>query len=281
MSTHDNLHPVAVSAHVECRFALDGGAMFGIIPRTLWEKTNPPDDRNRIAMTCRLLVVEMSNGDRCLVDVGMGDRWSDKLRSIYKLEAPDLMEQVPSLGADSITHVILTHLHFDHAGGLTRSGSNGAIEPVFPNAHHWVQAQQFAWANGPSGKDGGSYRKDDFAILGQDEVAVTFVDGPAEILPGIEVIPVNGHTFGMQLVKVTTPDDTYLFMADLVPTTSHLRDPFIMGYDVEPLVTLRERRNILWQVRQNNWTMVFDHDPITPMAKLGFDPRGNPIAIAC
>jgi glyoxylase-like metal-dependent hydrolase (beta-lactamase superfamily II) len=180
---------------------------------------------------------------------------------------------------DAIDHVVLTHLHFDHAGGLSRYDADDAPVATFPGATHWVQKKNWGWANSPSARDAGSYREIDFGFFEDGDVALELVDGPAEILPGIEVFPMNGHTFGMQVVKVTTPGGVYCHLADLIPTASHLRDPYVMGYDLQPLVTVEEKRALLWDAVRNDWILVYEHDPETAMSRVEFDSRGRPRAV--
>lgn len=269
---------------LESRFGLDGGAMFGIIPRPLWNKTNPADERNRIDMTCRCLLIEYPGDRRVLVDVGMGERWSAKERDRYWIREQDAGLTTAlcahGLTPDDITDVILTHLHFDHAGGLATPGTDGTLRATFGRATHWVQRRNWSWAHAPSARDGGSYRLDDFSFFEQEGAPpLELLDGIASPMPGVEVLPHHGHTPGMQVVKVTTPSYTLAFVADLIPTTSHLRDPYVMGYDLEPLVTVREKRALLYEAARHDWILCFEHDPHTPLARIERDDRGRPRAV--
>ncbi len=286
MSASEKL-PVRITPMVESRFGLDGGAMFGIIPRPLWSRTNPPDEQNRIDMTSRCLLIEYADGTSVLVDVGMGDRWTDKERGIYNVHAQDIglkhALSTHALDPDSIDHVVLTHLHFDHAGGLRSKGAAPSeFVPTFKNAKHWVQRRNWSWAHAPSARDGGSYRRDDFAWLGESASApeLELVDGVAEILPGIEVLPQHGHTYGMQIIKIRTASCTVAFLADLIPTSSHMRDPYVMGYDLQPTVTVEEKRALLYEATRHDWILCFEHDPITDFARVELDKRGQPRAVA-
>lgn len=285
MSATPSVHPIAVHSLMESTFGLDGGAMFGIIPRPLWERTNPPDASNRIEMAARCLLIEFSDGSHALVDVGMGGRWSEKEKSIYALRDQDLLLERALAGhglerAD-IDHVILTHLHFDHAGGLCHEGAAGELTASFAQAVHWVQRRNWSWAHAPSARDGGSYREQDFGFLEREDAPqLRLVDGIAEILPGIEVLPQHGHTFGMQVVKITTPQATYAAVADLIPTTSHLRDPYVMGYDIQPLETVKEKRALLYEAARHDWILCFEHDPSCGMARVDLDARGRPTPVA-
>lgn len=272
--------PLSVVPLVETMFGLDGGAMFGIIPRPLWQKTNPPDEQSRIDLACRCLLVKYEDR-RVLVDVGMGNRWTEKERGIYKIGAQDVaLEGALSrhgLSPDDIDDVVLTHLHFDHAGGVSRVDEHGEVRATFGNATHWVQRKNWGWAHSPSSRDAGSYRREDLEIFERaDAPKLELVDGPAEILPGIEVFPQNGHTFGMQIVKVTTESEVYVHLADLIPTTSHLREPYVMGYDLQPLVTVEEKREVLYHAAREGWILVFEHDPVTAAARVEFDGQGRP-----
>jgi glyoxylase-like metal-dependent hydrolase (beta-lactamase superfamily II) len=277
--------PVNVTPLVEARFGLDGGAMFGIIPRPLWQRTNPADDQNRIDMACRCLLIEYPDRN-VLVDVGIGTKWRDKERDIYKIHDQDAglsaALQTKGLTAESIDDVILTHLHFDHAGGVSEYAEDGeSVRATFPNARHWVQRRNWSWAHAPSARDQGSYREIDFSFLGTaaDAPPLELVDGVDEIMPGVEVLPVHGHTFGMQIVKITTAQATYVHLADLIPTSSHMRDPYVMGYDLQPLVTVREKRELLYEAAKHDWLMIFEHDPTTAVARVEHDERGRPKAV--
>lgn len=258
--------------------------MFGIIPRSLWSRSNPPDDENRIELTTRCLLIR--HGARnILVDVGIGQRWSPRERNIYAIrdEDPGLTRALAThqLTPDAITDVILTHLHFDHAGGVSWQDAEGTLRASFPNATHHVQRRNWSWAHSPSARDQGSYRPEDLAIFGahHQAPALNLVDGIAEIMPGIDVLPQHGHTFGMQIVLVRTPHTTFAYLADLIPTMSHLRDPYVMGYDIQPLVTVEEKRALLFEAARHDWVLIFGHDPAQDMARVELDTRGRPVAI--
>lgn len=268
----------------EADFALDGGAMFGIVPRPLWERSNPADEQNRIDMAARCVLI-VDPDQTVLIDTGIGTRWSDKERDIYRIDRqdPGLNQALGKvdLAPDDIDHVVMTHLHFDHAGGLTYVDTNDEIQPTFPNATHWVQRRNWSWAFAPSPRDAGSYRVDDFSFLKSDKSpGLNLVDGIDEILPGVEVLPCHGHTFGMQVVKITCADATYVFLADLIPTSSHMGDPYVMGYDLQPLITVQEKREILYHASRKDWILLFEHDPTLAAGRVEYDERERPSAIA-
>ena len=249
-------------------FYLDGGAMFGIIPKPLWEKNNPPDEANRIKLATRNLLL-ISDEKRILVDTGMGTKWIEKLAKIYKIEQAEFSLSASLLknnfNADMITDVILTHLHFDHTGGSTEIVNN-KIEPTFKNAKYYVSEKNFKWAENPSERDRGSYIKDNFSPL--TEHSVLHFSNDKFFDTQIELIEVNGHTFGMQLIKIFDTSNTLLFCADLFPTTSHIPIPYVMGYDLQPLVTIEEKKKILSKAVDENWILCFEHDPFHPFARI-------------
>jgi len=256
-------------------FRLDGGAMFGIIPKTLWEKSLPTDKENRVQLVTRNLLLQ--NGSKnILIDTGMGTKWNSKSVQIYEIDQAstsielELMKN--GLKPDDITDVILTHLHFDHTGGSTKS-DNGKIVPVFPNARHYVQKKNFEWAINPSERDRGSYLKDSFEPLAKEGL-LNFVDGNTQFDNEIELIPVSGHTFSQQLVKISDSSGTLFFCGDLIPTTSHIRLPYIMGYDLQPLVTLQEKKSILSRAVDENWKLLFEHDANTVAASVRYTDKG-------
>ncbi len=243
-------------------FGLDGGAMFGIIPKPLWEKTNPCDNRNRIKLATRNLLLRSGNKN-ILVDTGMGDKWDDKSKDIYDIKQnPFSLEselKKLNLSSGDITDVILTHLHFDHTGGSTKYEGEKLI-PAFPNAKFYVQKKNFEWAVNPSDRDRGSYIKDNFVPLAEEGV-LNFIDGEKNFDDDIEFIIVNGHTFSQQLLKISDSRTTLLYCCDLLPTVSHIPIPYVMGYDLQPLVTVEEKKKILAKAAEESWILFFEHDP--------------------
>ncbi|MCW8814307.1 MAG: MBL fold metallo-hydrolase [Ignavibacteriaceae bacterium] len=242
-------------------FGLDGGAMFGIVPKPLWERTNPADDSNRIRLSTRHLILE-SESKKIIIDTGIGDKWDDKFKSIYAVDEKISMSSAlafKGLKAEDITDVILTHLHFDHTGGSTIS-VEGKLKPAFPNAKFYIQKKNYDWAINPSDRDKGSYLKENFLPL-FEEGLLNFTTEGEQFDDEIEFITVNGHTFGQQMVKISDSNNTFLFCADLIPTYSHIPLPYIMGYDLQPLVTLQEKKKYLKLAVDENWKLFFGHDP--------------------
>jgi glyoxylase-like metal-dependent hydrolase (beta-lactamase superfamily II) len=242
-------------------FGLDGGAMFGIIPKPLWQKTNLPDDANRVRLATRNLLLE-SDSRKILIDTGMGEKWDEKAKNIYAVDEKNSLDSALSqkgLKADDITDVILTHLHFDHTGGSTIK-IDGKLQPSFPNAKYYVQKQNFEWAVNPSDRDKGSYIKENFQPLVEEGV-LHLIDGNNIFDDEIEFFVINGHTFGQQMVKISDRNNTFLYCADLAPFHSHIPLHYIMGYDLQPLVTLEEKKKYLKIALQENWKLFFCHDP--------------------
>lgn len=241
--------------------ALDGGGMFGVVPRALWERHLPPDERNRVTLAVRCMLV-IDGARKILVDVGTGTRWDGKHRDMYGITHPSSVEtELAKLGLtrDDITDVVLTHLHFDHAAGTTREG-HGQPQLAFPNATHHLQRRHWNWAHHPSEKDAGSFRHDDFALL-ERSGKLHLLEGNTELYPGLELFVSEGHTVGLQLVRLETDDGSLLFCGDLVPTTAHLRASWISAYDLYPLTAIEEKRQLLAQAIEERSRLFLAHDP--------------------
>ncbi len=243
-------------------FRLDGGSMFGVVPRVMWQKHHEPDDLNRIDLSLRCLLAEKEDR-RVLVDVGIGDRWEAKQVGIFDLRRHprQLPEELAAAGipAESITDVVLTHLHFDHAGGALQHGPDG-VSATFPEATYWVQTQHWNWALQPTERDRASFRAEDFEAL-EELHRLELVEGRQEIIPEIRVTPVNGHTPGQQMVEFHTGAGTVVYCADLIPFASQINVPWIMGFDLNPLLTLSEKKGFLARAVEEKYILVFEHDP--------------------
>ena len=241
---------------------LDGGSMFGSVPKPLWSREHPADDRNRIRLAMRCLLV-IGQGRRILVDDGIGDKFSPKLRDIYRLELGehDLERSLAALGLSTqdITDVVLTHLHFDHAGGSTRL-EGGRLVPRLPNARYHVQRRNLENARHPNLRERASYMAENFEPLAEAGV-LDLWDGPGEPWSGFQIFTADGHTRGQQLVRVSGAEGVLYFVADLIPTASHVRIPFVMGYDMAAIETMAEKRALLERAADEKAWICIEHDP--------------------
>ena len=246
-------------------FALDGGAMFGVVPRAVWEKTDPPDHGNRVRLAANVALIETS-GQRVLVETGMGGRWSQREVERFAIEpGGGLLQSLARLGvrAEDVDVVVNTHLHFDHAGGNTHE-VDGKLVPTFPRARYVVQLGEWEDATHPHERNRASYREDDFIPLATARRLET-VQGEVEVAPGVRVVPTGGHTAYHQMVVVEGGGRTLVLPADLLPTASHLPLPFIMGYDLFPVGTLEAKRRLLTRAAEEGWYVLFYHDPRVPL----------------
>ncbi|SRR5579883_379638 len=276
--------PYTISPIETGRFALDGGAMFGVVPKNLWSRTNPADDQNRIDMALRALLLQ-GGGKNILVDTGMGEKYDDKTRAIYKLDHSKftLLSSLAERGLkpEDITHIIQTHLHFDHCGGLVTQDEKNQLIPTFPNAKVFIQKENLAWARNPTEKDRASYLKNDWEPIAANGM-LEIVDGPGDILPRIDLRIFNGHTRAQQLPHIYDDAGNHLFFcADLFPTKAHISLPWIMGYDNFPLTTLEEKRALLPEAYESKWMLFFEHDPGNPLVRIESTPKGfKPVEVA-
>jgi len=270
------------------RFGLDGGAMFGVVPRTLWERERPPDDKNRIRMVTNCLLVE-SGDELLLLDSGIGDKNDAKFRAIFGMEegATRLPEQIRRAGYEpgDVTHVLLSHLHFDHCGWNTRVQGDRVV-PTFPNARYWMERGEVDHARNPNERDRASYDPANWEPL-FDAGLVELFDDAAEPVAGVRAVKAPGHNRDMCIVLLNADGDAGergVFWADLVPTASHVPYPWIMGYDLYPLTTLENKKRWFPRAAEEGWLCVFEHDPVVPMARLVSDRpgrfRAEPLAAA-
>ena len=255
-------------------FALDGGAMFGIIPKPLWEKEVPADEQNRITMVTRSLLL-VSDDHKIIIDTGNGTKWQEKFRDIYRIELDNLNLEKSlakyNFSPGDITDVYCTHLHFDHVGGNTKIVA-GKLEPVFPNATYWVQNENWELANSPSEKDAGSFMSADWSVLLENNM-IHFIDGKESFLPEIENHLTYGHTTGLMHPIIGDSTNKLIYMADLIPMAAHIPLPWVMAYDIHPALTVQEKGEILPTIVDEDWIIFFEHDPVYQAATVQFDGK--------
>jgi glyoxylase-like metal-dependent hydrolase (beta-lactamase superfamily II) len=249
-------------------FWLDGGAMFGVVPRVLWEKVAPPDNLNRIQLGLNCLLVR-SDQFTLLVDTGCGDKYSKKEKQIYGFETESLL--LSSLGRlgvgpDDVDYVIHTHLHFDHCGGSTRA-VEGRLNATFPNARYVVQKEEFRAATHPHERNRASYRKENWEVL-NDFRKLLLIEGEVEILPGVRCVPSPGHTEGHQSVLIESSGEKLAFLGDLCPTSAHVPLAWVMGYDLYPVLTLQTRKEFYQRLASEKWLIVFEHNVGQPFGRI-------------
>jgi glyoxylase-like metal-dependent hydrolase (beta-lactamase superfamily II) len=252
-------------------FRLDGGSMFGVVPKVIWSKLAPPDDSNRIPLQTNCLLLH-DGETRVLIETGYGDKWSDKERAMFDLEQRTVVDALREVNVDpaDIQHVIVTHLHFDHAGGLTTLDSSGEAVPVFPNAKVHVQKRE--WEDALTNK---STMTKTYLRNHLDPVANAIVlhDGEAEAIPDsrITVKPMPGHTWGQQAVRFADREGVVCFPGDVMPTVNHAGLAFSMGYDMEPYTNMLSKRDLLARAANENWRLVIDHEPGNPVVRVSRD----------
>ncbi len=258
------------------RFRLDGGAMFGVVPKALWQKCCPADELNRIPLSLTCLLIR-AHGKNVLVDTGLGDKEDAKFQSMFAVErTPTLQESLKQhgLSRDDIHLVINTHLHFDHAGGNTVTDGNSALMTAFPKATYYVQQGEYEDAAQANERTRASYRRDNFTPVAQVN-QWTFLHGDTKLLPGVTTVVTAGHTRCHQSVKVESEGQVAFFLGDLIPTVSHLPLPYIMGYDLNPVQTLDTKRWVLDRAFEENWLLIFEHDPLVQAGHVRKDGAGK------
>ena len=268
--------PYKVSSIETGYFWLDGGAMFGTVPRVLWEKFNPPDEKNRIKLAMRALLVE-GKGRRILVDCGLGDKGGEKFKEMFNvdLETHNVERSLAKRGLTptDITDVILTHLHFDHAGGATSKMPDGTYLPTFPKATYFLQRRNLDVARAPNPRERASYLKENFEAL-VAEGRLELLDGPKEIFPHIELWISMGHTESQQLVLISDGKTRLFYAGDLIPTATHVPTPWIMGYDLHPLTMLEEKEKALSLREDGDLILFYEHDPNVAATRVHREKKG-------
>ncbi|HEY4216876.1 MAG TPA: MBL fold metallo-hydrolase [Gemmatimonadaceae bacterium] len=258
---------------------LDGGAMFGVVPKTLWERRIPADERNRIQLGMRCLLIEHAIGP-VLIDTGVGNKENDKFYDIYGIDnagangatrLEDGLAQV-GLAPKDVAMVISSHLHFDHAGGNTTKQLDGSIAPTFANARYVMQRGEYDWATHTNERTAGSYFPHNYVPI-HESGQLEFIEGDREIIAGVHSVKTPGHTPHHQGLLIESAGERAFYIADLSPTVAHLPLPWIMGYDVEPLVTLETKRRILARAVDENWLLIFEHDATTPWSYIANDAK--------
>ena len=243
-------------------FGLDGGAMFGIIPKPVWEKKVSADELNRVNMVTRSLLL-VSDEKKILIDTGNGTKWEEKYKQIYDINT-DQYNIEKSLGkygfsSEQITDVICTHMHFDHIGGNTKIKS-GEVVPTFPNAKYWISQENWKLANHPSQKDAGSFIEHDWKVLAENQM-IEIINGKEPFIEGIETLVTHGHTPGLLHPVVSDGSNKLFYGADIFPMAAHIPIPWVMAYDVQPVVTMEEKQKLLQKMEREDWILFFEHDP--------------------
>jgi glyoxylase-like metal-dependent hydrolase (beta-lactamase superfamily II) len=264
--------PFRVFTHDHGSYRLDGGAMFGTIPKLLWSRQIPADAENRIKLATRSLIVE--TGARTLMaDAGNGGKGSDKFNAIFEIRHKD--GAAGAFDPARVTDLVLTHLHFDHAGGAIRWAAGGApaTELCYPEAIHYVQRANFENAKAPNIREKASYLKENVAPFERGRLQLT--DGSEEILPGIRVHRSDGHTRGLQWVEIRNGAESIVFPSDLIPTSRHIPLAYTMGYDICAVALLAEKEGFLRRAVEGRWIVVFVHDPDVPACRVTRDEQGR------
>jgi glyoxylase-like metal-dependent hydrolase (beta-lactamase superfamily II) len=263
---------VAVLRADDGPFRLDGGAMFGIVPKPLWEKECPADENNRISMTCNSYLLNCA-GKRVLVDAGMGRTWDEKNRAIYGLDesAPTLLAELEKLGVapGDVDAVLLTHLHFDHCGWSTRPDGAGGHVPTFPDAEYLIHELEWADAHDPAARDAASYLPHLFDPL-ERAGQLKLLSGPGEIevAEGLTAIPTGGHTRGHLAWRIDSGGHHAVGPSEICPLTPHRRPRWVMGYDLYPVQTIEAKARLLGAARDGGWAVLLNHDPVSPVGRI-------------
>jgi glyoxylase-like metal-dependent hydrolase (beta-lactamase superfamily II) len=254
----------------DTEFHLDGGAMFGVIPRNLWSQVCPPDDQNRIRMNMNCVFVDTGK-EKILIETGIGEKWSSKLVSMYgisrKQSLPETLKAKTGIDKDDITIIVNTHLHFDHAGGNTTLNSSGQVVPTFRNARYLVSKAELEHGHNPSERDRASYLRENWEPL-IDSGQLEAKDHDYEVVPGLTMETWPGHNRSMQCWRLQSGSQTVFGFADLIPMRAHVKLPWIMGYDLYPVETLESKKKLLPQAVSEGWLCVFYHEPENSLCRL-------------
>jgi glyoxylase-like metal-dependent hydrolase (beta-lactamase superfamily II) len=247
-------------------FKLDGGAMFGIVPKPVWEKYFKSDEKNKITLGTNVLVIK--EGKKvALVDIGIGNKFDKRLEEIYEIgRSKTLLQDLSEKGVErsDVTHVLITHGHLDHTGWATMY-NHDEIEPAFPNARYYMQSDTWKEIKEPNQKTRPNYNYMNFENL---EDRLELLNGDEEIFPGVELVKSGGHTKGHQIVLLRVGNETFIYFGDLIPTSAHIKPAYVMAYDLYPMDTFTKKKELLERAYEGRWTMFFEHDPNNPTAKL-------------
>jgi glyoxylase-like metal-dependent hydrolase (beta-lactamase superfamily II) len=257
-------------------FKLDGGAMFGVVPKSIWSRTNPSDENNLCPWAMRCLLV--SDGNRLvLIDNGIGDKQDARFFSHYYLHGDaSLAKSLQQLGVHptDITDVFLTHLHFDHCGGSVKYGSHGQYELTFPRATYWTNEAHWNWATVPNPREKASFLEENILPL-QEHGVLKYLDlATKSLFPGFDFLTMDGHTDKQMLPKMQYKGNTLVFMADLLPSVGHIPLPYVMGYDTRPLLTLQEKQQFLEEAAQNQYVLFLEHDSVNECCTVKMTEKG-------
>jgi len=258
-----------ISPLVENSFKIDGGAMFGVVPKIIWEKLIPPDEKNRVKLDINLLLIK-ADGENILVDAGMGDALSERQRKMYGIEKSSNLEKELSrhhLTPEDIHLVILTHLHADHAGGVIKLEEKGKKVPRFSNARHVVQISEWEDAMHPDERTSAAYFTSNLNIL-KEEKLLELVDGEDEVAEGIKLINTGGHTPGHQAILIEDRGNKILYPGDIIPSVHHLKIPYVAAVDLYPRETMAQKRRFLDMCVNHGWILAFDHDLKVKLGRL-------------
>lgn len=259
-------------------FKLDGGGMFGVVPKAIWQRTNPADAKNMCTWAMRSLLIE--DGDRLmLIDTGIGEKQDERFLKHYYLHGEDSLDKslaTAGFHRDDITDVFLTHLHFDHCGGAIERNNEGNFRPAFKNATFWSNERHWQWATEPNPRERASFLRDNIHPIqesGQLKFIPRTADYQKEVFPGIDILFVDGHTDSQMIPHIKFGDKTVVFMADLLPSTGHIPLPFVMGYDTRPLITLDEKAKFLKRAAEEEYLLFLEHDSVNECCTLKMGER--------